>query len=71
MMGEGTKVCAEIVSMACDAGEIESGREVMAVAGTNKGADTALVIRSANSRRFFDLKIIDVIAKPHLSINRN
>ena len=65
MMGQGTKVCVEIVCMACDAGMIESGKKVIAIAGTSKGADTILLIKSANSRRFFDLQIIDVIAKPH------
>jgi len=64
MMGQGTKVCVEIVAMACDAGLIESGRNILAVAGTGRGADTVLIIKSANSRRLFDLKIIDVIAKP-------
>ena len=63
MMGQGTKVCVEIVAMACDNGLIESGKNVLAIAGTGKGADTILVIKSANSRRFFDLKIIEVIAK--------
>jgi hypothetical protein len=65
IMGQGTKVCVEIVSMACDAGKIESGKEVISVSGTGKGADTVLLMKSANSRRFFDLRIIDVIAKPH------
>jgi hypothetical protein len=64
MMGQGTKVCVEIVAMACDNGLIESGKNVLAVAGTGRGADTVLVIRSANSRRFFDMKIVEVIAKP-------
>lgn len=64
MMGQGTKVCVEIVAMACDAGLVESGKEVLAIAGTGRGADTLLVIKSANSRRLFDLKILDVIAKP-------
>jgi len=64
MMGQGTKVCVEIVAMACDAGLLESGKDVLAIAGTGRGADTILVIKSANSRRFFDLKIVDVIAKP-------
>ena len=65
MMGQGTKVCVEIVSMACDAGKVESDKDVIAVAGTGRGADTVLLIKSANSRRFFDMKIVDVIAKPH------
>jgi hypothetical protein len=74
MMGQETKVCVEMVSMACDAGMIDSEKEVIAVAGTGRGADTILVIKSENSRRFFDIKIVGVIAKPHsprqLSIRR-
>jgi hypothetical protein len=64
MLGQGTKVCVEIVAMACDNGLIESGRNVLAIAGTGKGADTVLVLRSANSKRLFDMRIIEVIAKP-------
>lgn len=64
LMGEGTKVCVEIVLMAADAGLIPIDRDVIAVAGTSKGADTALVIKPANASRFFDLKIREVIAKP-------
>ena len=64
MMGQGTKVCVEIVAMACDAGLVESGKNVLAIAGTHRGADTVQIIKAANSRRFFELKIIDSIAKP-------
>ena len=64
MMGQGTKVCAEIVVMTCDAGLVESDRKVLAIAGTGRGADTVLIVKSANSRRFFDLKIVEVLAKP-------
>ncbi|MEM3565389.1 MAG: pyruvate kinase alpha/beta domain-containing protein [Candidatus Bathyarchaeia archaeon] len=64
LMGEGTKVGVEIVLMAADAGLIPVDRDVIAIAGTGKGADTALRIQPANSARFFDLKIKEVIAKP-------
>lgn len=64
LMGEGTKVCVEIVLMAADAGLIPIDRDVIAVAGTGKGADTALLIKPTNSSRFFDLKIREIIAKP-------
>jgi len=63
MMGQGTKVCVEIVAMACDSGLVESGKNVLAIAGTGRGADTVLVIKAANSRRLFDMKIVEVIAK--------
>jgi len=65
LMGEGTKVCVEITLMAADAGLIPVDRDVVAIAGTGKGADTALRIRPANAARFFDLKIKEIIAKPH------
>jgi hypothetical protein len=65
LMGEGTKVCVEITLMAADAGLIPVDKDVVAIAGTGKGADTALRIRPANAARFFDLKIREIIAKPH------
>jgi len=64
LMGEGTKVCVEITLMAADAGLIPVDKDVVAVAGTGRGADTALRIKPANTGRFFDLKIREVIAKP-------
>lgn len=65
LMGEGTKVCVEITLMAADAGMIPSDRDIVAIGGTGKGADTALRIRPANAARFFDLKIREIIAKPY------
>ncbi|MBS7632352.1 hypothetical protein KEJ15_01850 [Candidatus Bathyarchaeota archaeon] len=64
LMGEGTKVCVEITLMATDAGLIPADKDVIAIGGTGRGADTALRIKPANSARFFDLKIREVIAKP-------
>ena len=64
-LGEGTKVCVEITLMACDAGLIPNDRDVISIAGTSGGADTALLIRPANSSNFFDLRIKEIIAKPH------
>ena len=63
-LGEGTKVCVEITLMAADAGLIPVDRDVIAVAGSDRGADTALLIKPANASRFFDLKIKEIIAKP-------
>ncbi len=63
LFGQGTKVCVEIVSMATDAGLIPS-EPVLAIAGTGYGADTVLLIEGKNSRKFFDMKIKEVIAKP-------
>jgi len=63
-LGEGTKVCVEITLMAADAGLIPMDRDIIAVAGSDRGADTALLIKPANAARFFDLRIREVIAKP-------
>lgn len=62
--GEGPKVCCEIVMMAADAGLIPEGEEVIAVAGTGKGADTVTIIKSAASKRFLELKVLEILAKP-------
>ncbi|MEM1767515.1 MAG: pyruvate kinase alpha/beta domain-containing protein, partial [Candidatus Bathyarchaeia archaeon] len=60
LMGEGTKVCVEITLMAADAGLIPVDRDIIAIGGTGKGADTALRILPANSARFFNLRIKEV-----------
>lgn len=62
--GEGIKVCCEMAMMAADAGLIPEGEEVITVAGTGKGADTVAIIRAAASKRFFDLKVLEIPAKP-------
>jgi hypothetical protein len=62
--GEGAKVCCEITMMAADAGLIPEGEEVLAVAGTAKGADTVMIIKSAASKRFLDLRVLEILAKP-------
>jgi hypothetical protein len=64
LMGEGTKVCVEITLMAADAGLIPVDRDIVAIGGTGRGADTALRIKPAYAARFFDLRIEEVIAKP-------
>lgn len=64
LFGEGTKVCVEIVLMAADAGLIPMNQDVVAFAGSSKGADTALLVKPANSSRFFELEVKEIIAKP-------
>jgi hypothetical protein len=61
---QGMKVCVEIVLMAADAGLIPVDRDVIAIAGTGEGADTAIVVTSSYPRKFLDLKIKEIIAKP-------
>ena len=61
---QGMKVAVEIVLMAADAGLIPVDREVIAIAGTDEGADTAIVVQPIYSRKFHELKIKEIIAKP-------
>ncbi len=63
LFGQGLKVCVEVVMMASDAGLISTG-DVIAVAGTGRGADTAALIAPMPSNRLFDLKIRTILAKP-------
>ncbi|MGQ9615877.1 MAG: pyruvate kinase alpha/beta domain-containing protein [Spirochaetota bacterium] len=61
---QGMKVAVEIAIMAADAGLIDVSGEVIAVGGTNEGADTAIVIKPAYARKFKELEIREIIAKP-------
>jgi hypothetical protein len=63
MLGQGIKVCVEIAAMACDAGLAPPG-DVIAVAGTGQGADTACLIKGDSSNRFFQIKVREILAKP-------
>jgi len=65
-LGQGMKVCAEIVMEGCDAGMVTEGEDVVAVGGTGSGADTVCIINAACSHRFMELKIREILAKPRL-----
>jgi hypothetical protein len=62
--GQGTKVACEIVLMAADAGLIRTDEDIISIGGTGSGADTALVIKPANTHDFFQLKVREVLCKP-------
>jgi hypothetical protein len=64
--GEGVKVCCEMVMMAADAGLVPEKEEILTVAGTGRGADSVTLIRAAASKRFLDLKVLEILAKPRL-----
>ncbi len=66
IFGHGTKVCCEIALMAADAGLVRTDEDVIAVAGTGKGADTALVLQPAHAQDFFELKVREIICKPRM-----
>ena len=58
------KVNAEIVAKACDAGMVHPGEHVVSVAGSHKGADTAVSFLAADSPNILDLKPQYIIAMP-------
>jgi len=62
--GQGTKVAVEIALMAADAGLVPVGKPCLAIGGTDGGADTALILTPANAQEFFDMKILEIVAKP-------
>jgi hypothetical protein len=64
MFSQGVKVCAEIAMMAVDSYAIESGKKVVAVAGSHAGADTAMVLDASESSRIKDMKLHEVLCKP-------
>lgn len=64
LFGQGTKVAVEVAVMALDAGLISHGHDVVAVGGSSRGADTALVLRPAHSGQFLQTKIREIICKP-------
>jgi len=61
---QGMKVAVEVAIMAADAGLLDTSREIIAIAGTDEGADTALVLRPACALQFKNLRIREVLAKP-------
>jgi hypothetical protein len=64
MFGQGPKVCVEISIMACDAGLVGPGKDLVALGGSGDGVDSALVISPVHSQDFFKTKIREIIVKP-------
>jgi len=64
IFGEGMKVVVEIALMAADSGLVRTDRDVISIAGTGRGADTAVVLRPEYTFRFFDLRVKEIICMP-------
>ena len=58
------KVAIEISVMAADAGLVRTDENIV-IAGTGVGADYAIVLKPVNSNDLFDLKVREIICKPH------
>lgn len=67
MISSGTAVCVTAVLMASDSGSLAEGEEIVAVAGSWVGLDTALVVRATNSVNLLKagvMQIKEIICKP-------
>lgn len=62
--GEGFKVAIEVSVMAADAGRVSPEEDIIAVAGTSRGSDTALLLKPSYSNRFFELGVKEILCKP-------
>jgi hypothetical protein len=72
LFGQGMKVCVEVTVMAADSAAIPCGDvEVIAVAGTGWGADTAVVVRPAHANSFFNFEVREILAIPRLKREKN
>ena len=63
--GQGMKVVFEIALMAADAGVVRTDEDVVSIGGTGRGADTAIVLSPVHSHNFFDIKVKEILCKPH------
>lgn len=67
VISSGTAVCVTAVLMATDNGVLSEGEEVVAVAGSWIGLDTALIVRASNSVNLFKpgaMQVKEIICKP-------
>lgn len=66
LFGNGMKVACEITCMATDTGLIRTDEDAIGIAGSHRGADTAIIVKPTNTHMFFNLQIREIICKPRL-----
>ena len=70
IFGQGFKVAVEVILIASEKGEIRPYEDVISVAGTGTGSDTAIVARATTSKELFSsdrnrkLEIREVLVMP-------
>lgn len=64
MLSQGVKVGVEISIMALDGGMIPYGEEIIAIGGSGRGADTAVILTPAHSNAVFETRIHEILCKP-------
>lgn len=65
IFGQGMKVACEILLMAADAGTVRTDEQVISMGGSGSGVDTAIVCKPVNAQRFFELRVQEILCKPH------
>lgn len=69
-LGQGFKVAVEVTLISVDEEVVRLGEEVIGVGGTEKGADTAIVLKASSTRKMFSpdpderLEIKEILAMP-------
>jgi hypothetical protein len=69
-LGQGFKVAIEVILIACDKKLIEPYKDVIGVAGSGEGSDTAIVARATTTKEIFSkdktkkLEVREIIAMP-------
>jgi hypothetical protein len=64
IFGQGMKVVFEISLMAADAGLVRTDEPILAIAGSGRGADTAVILLPANAQTFFEIVPLEIICMP-------
>ena len=64
MFGQGVKVGVEIATMALDSGYIPFGESIIAVGGSGRGADSAIIMTPAHAKDILNTRIEEIICKP-------
>jgi len=60
------KVAIEIALMAVDSGLVRTDEDVISIGKW----DTAIVVRPANVSNFFNIRVKEILCKPHLKAGR-
>ena len=63
---QGMKVAVEIAIMAVEAGYVSTEKEVISIAGTGEGADTAIVLIPSYARKFKESRVREILCKPRI-----
>lgn len=64
LFSQGVKVAFEISLMAADAGALEYGQPVIAIGGSGRGADTAVMLTPSTSANLLETRIHEILCKP-------